>query len=68
MKRVCIFPCKYINTIPGQIITADQQQVLHHGQKMVLSLRILHCIDQNFKHFPHIPEAKLRQNKQDMKL
>lgn len=52
--------CVYVYALPGQIIITDQQQVLHQGQEVGLSLGVLHSVDEDVKHFPHIIEAKIK--------
>lgn len=54
--------CVSVHVLPGQIIITDQQQVLHQGQEVALSLGVLHSVDYDVKHFPHITEAELRLN------
>ncbi len=59
-NRVSTCMSVYIFMLPCQIIITDQQQVLHHGQEVVLGLGVLHCIDDYVKHFPHITEARIK--------
>lgn len=35
----------YVCVLPGQIVITDQQQVLHQGQEVALSLGVLHSVD-----------------------
>lgn len=65
-EHVCnssdMYKCVYVHVLPGQIIITDQQQVLHQGQEVALSLGVLHSVDYDVKHFPHIIEVELRFN------
>lgn len=35
----------FVGVLPGQVIIADQQQVLQHGQEVGLSLGVLDSVD-----------------------
>ena len=47
-----------IHVLPGQIVITDQQQVLHQGQEVGFGLGVLHSVDKDVKHFPHIIEGR----------
>lgn len=49
--------CVYSFALPGQIIIADQQEVLHQGEEVAFSFGVLHRVDQNVKHFPRISKT-----------
>lgn len=58
MRPVYVLCAVRVHALPGQIVITDQQQVLHQGQEVAFSFGVLHSVDQNLKHFPHIIEAK----------
>lgn len=51
---VCVNTDRSVCAVPGQIIIADQKQMLQHRQEVVFSLGVLHCVDKDLKHLPHI--------------
>lgn len=55
-RHVRVYICACV--LPGQIIITDQQQVLHQGKEVAFGFGVLHSVDQDLKHFPHIIEAK----------